>query len=70
MKKRKKNPGFIVFFIMIMLILCCTAYSRQLAFPGVEGLGRFASGGRLCIKASAYISIEQLKLKEFVYEEK
>lgn len=35
------------FYFCIMLLLCClTLTAQQLAFPGAQGYGRFATGGR------------------------
>jgi hypothetical protein len=31
---------------LFLLSLCVQALAQTLAFPGAEGLGRFASGGR------------------------
>ncbi|MBN2444992.1 MAG: hypothetical protein JXJ04_26795 [Spirochaetales bacterium] len=42
----KSKPVFKVLCIIVMVTLCFSLYSQQLAFPGAEGFGRFAAGGR------------------------
>jgi pectate lyase len=43
--KKKKSLGQVIVFGLI-LFTTATAFSQQLAFPGAEGFGRFATGGR------------------------